>query len=251
MRRFITVCLLLLFCAAPAFADETVSLKVGYLSLTPSGKLAGNKGSVGAKIDIENDMNLDDSQNVTAEAALQFGNLRLSLGYMPIEYSGDGQMTISGTYNGQNFSIGDPVSTKLKLNLYDAGLTFYLINMDDLPVRVQLGPEVAVKLVDAKVDFVDSLAGIDAHDSGTAAIPTIGGRARIGLSDFVAVIARAGYLEYDNNHFLDAEAQVEFSPLPMVGVYAGYRTFQLKVDQSDIFVDADMKGPFIGAMVRF
>ena len=58
-------------------------------------------------------------------------------------------------------------------------------------------------------------------------------------------------MEYDGNSFMDAEAQVEFSPLPFVGVYAGYRAFSLKVDESDLAVDVDFSGPFAGALVRF
>jgi hypothetical protein len=67
-------------------------------------------------------------------------------------------------------------------------------------------------------------------------IPTIGARGRIALADFIGMIGRIGYMEYDSNHFLDAEAQVEFSPLPAVGLYAGYRYFDLKIDESDLFV---------------
>jgi len=58
-------------------------------------------------------------------------------------------------------------------------------------------------------------------------------------------------MEYENNNFLDAEAQIEFSPLPMMGIYAGYRYFDLKIDESDLFVETDFSGPFGGLMVRF
>ncbi|WP_020675139.1 hypothetical protein [Geopsychrobacter electrodiphilus] len=249
--RSILLCMLLVFIAIPSFADEMVSLKLGYQSLTPSGTIAGNKNNVGTRIDIEKDNNLGDSKGVTAEVAFQLGNSRLSLGYLPIEFSGTGQMSVSGSYNGQTFSAADTVRSKIKLDLYDIGYTYNLINFDDTPVRFQLGPEVAVKVVDAKIDFVDETTIFNEHDSATVAIPTIGARARVGLSDYLAIVARAGYMEYDKNNFLDAEAQVEFSPLPLVGIYAGYRTFALKIDQTDLFVDVDFSGPFIGALIRF
>lgn len=249
--RTLGVCLLLVLLALPALADETVSLKVGYLTLTPDGTLAGNKNGVGTHVAVDRDLNLDDSSDVIAEAALQLGSSRLSLGYMPIEFAGTGQMTLNGSYNGQNFSATDTVQTKVKLNLYDIGYTYNLINMDDTPIRLQLGPELAVKVIDAEVDFVDAVAGINEHDSGTVAIPTLGGRARIGLADYLALVARVGYMEYDNDSFMDAEAQLEFSPLPLVGVFAGYRTFDLKIDESDLYVDTSFSGPFAGAFVRF
>jgi len=253
MSKFRTIlcCILLVFMALPAFADEMVSLKLGYQSLTPSGTLQGNTGSVGTKIDVEKNLNFDDNQDVTTEIAFQLGNSRLSLNYLPIEYTGAG--SFDGTYNGQTFtSATDAVTTKVKLNIYDVGYTYNLINLDDLPVRIQLGPELAVKVVDAQVDFkATGAVSINESDSGTVPIPTLGARARFGLSDFVAIIARVGYMEYSGNSFMDAEAQVEFSPLPLVGVYAGYRTFNLTVDEPDLALDVDMSGPFVGALVRF
>ncbi len=161
MLRSVVVCALLVFLALPVLADETVSLKLGYQSLTPSGTLAGNQNGVGTRIDIEKDTNLDDSEGVTAEVAFQFGRSRLSLGYLPMEYSGSGQMTVSGNYNGLPFSVSDTVQTKVKLDLYDIGYTFNLINLDDSPIRFQLGPELAVKVVDAEVEFSDAVAGIN------------------------------------------------------------------------------------------
>jgi hypothetical protein len=87
--------------------------------------------------------------------------------------------------------------------------------------------------------------------SGTAPVPTIGARARVGLGDFVAVIGRVGYLEVSGNSFLDADAQVEFSPLPFVGVFGGYRHLDLDIDENDIVIDATFAGPYAGAFVRF
>ena len=249
--RMIICCALLVFMALPAFADEIVSAKLGYQSLAVSGTLAGNQNGIGTQVDVENDLNLADSEDMTAEIALQLGRSRLSLGYLPLEFAGTGQMTVTGAYNGQTFNLNDVVQTKVKLTIYDVGYTFNLLNLDDLPIRVQFGPELAVKVVDAEVDFVDAAAGINEHDSATIPVPTLGGRARIGLSDFIGIVARIGYMEYDGNSFMDAEAQVEFSPLPFVGVYAGYRAFSLKVDESDLAVDVDFSGPFAGALVRF
>ena len=249
--RVIPAVVVLLMVAGRASADELVSLKVGYQNLSPSGTVAGRRNNIGTKIDIEKDMDLGESNSVTAEVALQLGRSRLSFGYLPIEYSGTGQMTADGTFNGQPFSASDIVQSTIKLNLYDIGYAFYLLNFDDLPIRLQLGPEVAVKVVDAAVDFVDASSAIDEHESATVGIPTVGGRARAALADYLGAVARVGYLEYDGSRFLDAEAQIEFSPLPLVGVYAGYRLFGLKIDRSDLLVDIDFSGPFAGAFARF
>ena len=232
-------------------ADELVSLKAGYQLLSPSGSLAGTGNGGGQEVDIERDLDLDDSQNLTAEIALQWGDSRFSLNYLPIDFSGTGTLTVAGSYNGQAFTASDRVKSDVSVDLYDFAYTYYLLNMDDLPSRFQLGVELAVKVADAEISFNDQTQAFVESDSATVPIPTLGIRSRIALGDFFGVVGRVGYLGYSSNHFLDAEAQIEFSPIPMFGAYAGYRYFDLKIDESDVYVDTQFSGPFIGVMARF
>ena len=55
----------------------------------------------------------------------------------------------------------------------------------------------------------------------------------------------------DGNSFLDVDGQIEFSPIPLVGIFAGYRYLDLEVDESGVFIDATLDGPYAGALVRF
>lgn len=244
--------ILLVFSAVnTSFADELLMLKTGYQLLSPNGSIAGTVNGVGQKVDVDRDLNLDDSENVTAEIALQWGNSRLSFNYLPIEFSGTGTLSVAGTFNGQTFNINDTVKSEIAIDLYDIGYTYYLLNMDDLPSRVQLGLEVAVKVADAEVSFNDQTLGFVETETVTAPIPTLGARARVGLADFLSLTGRIGYLEFDENHFVDAEAQLEFSPIPTLGIFAGYRYFELRIDESDVFIETDFSGPFAGAFLRF
>lgn len=239
-----------------ACADELLSIKAGYQLLSPQGSIAGTVNGIGQKLDIERDLDLDDSGGFTGEVALQWGNSRLSFNYLPISFSGTGTLKVDGTFKGQSFSIDDTVKSDFEIALYDIGYTYYLLNFDDLPTRFQLGLELAVKIADAEVILKnlgatgDSLI-FDERESALVPIPTIGLRSRIALADFVGISGRIGYMEYDDNHFFDAEAQIEYSPFPMVGLYAGYRYFDLKIDESDLYVETDFSGPFGGLMVRF
>lgn len=242
---------MLLLLPLHSFADELISFKGGYQLLSPEGTIAGTINGTGQQVDVEDDLNLDDSENVTGELSLNWGNSKLSFNYLPIDFSGTGTLTVNGQFNGQNFSVNDTVKSDLTIDLYDIGYTYYILNFDDLPTRFQLGLELAVKIADVDMTFNDLTQGFIESESVTVPIPTIGARTRIALADFLGIVGRIGYLEYDGNHFLDAEAQLEFSPLPMVGLYAGYRYFDLKVDEDDIYVETKFSGPFGGLMVRF
>lgn len=232
-----------------ALADETVSIKVGYQSTAISGQFAGNVNGVGTQIDMQNDLGFKRSNNVTAEAALQLGDFRLQAGYLPLDFKGSGTLTRSVTYNGQTYTAGTPVTSQVKADIYDLAVTYYLINMNDMPSRFQLGIEPAVKIIKADTSLTGG--GTTSKVSATVPIPTIGLRARVALADFLGVVGRVGYMSYSKNHFLDADAQVEFSPVPLLGIYAGYRKIGLKVDTSGVFLDTHLDGPYVGAFARF
>ncbi len=253
VRFMVTMLAALLLAAGPALADEMVSLKAGYLLLSPEGKVAVDQLSLSDQIDLEKDLGFDDSEDYFAEAALQFGDFRLGLAYVPLEFSGQGTLNRSINFNGRTFDASVPTSSEVSIDLLDAGLTWYLVNVDDLPVRVQIGPEVSVKWLQAEATLKGEVGGTATTESESVdvPVPTVGARVRVGLADFISVSGRVGYLEYDGNSFLDADAQVEFSPLPLVGIFGGYRYLDLDVDDSGVFVDATFAGPYAGAFVRF
>jgi len=242
-----------IFCllAAPAQASDFLTLKGGYQLVSPNGEFAAEVNGVGTRVDMEDDLHFDDSNGAVAEAALQLGNFRLSAGYLPLSFNGGGILNQDISFDGKIFSASTNVSSDVDVKLYDIGLTWYLINSDDSSVKFKLGPELAVKIADADVSMTDLTTGIKEQASGIIPIPTLGLRSQLSLGDMFGIIARAGYITYNGNSFLDAEVQLEFSPVPMVGIYAGYRLFDLKVDENDIFLDLQYSGPFVGLMVRF
>ncbi|HKJ83581.1 MAG TPA: hypothetical protein VJ961_06165, partial [Mariprofundaceae bacterium] len=236
----------------PASADEIFSLKAGYISLNPSGQVAATgAGIAGTRVDMDRDLGMSRSNGVMVEAALQLGDGRLSATYLPLKFTGTGTLQRTVNFNGQTYSAGSTVASTFKADIYDISYTYYLINMDDAPSRLQIGIDTSVKITKAETTLNASALGINQTRSATIPIPTIGLRGRVALADFLGLSGRIGYLGYAGNHFLDGEAQVEFSPLPMLGIFGGYRYIKLKVDNSGVFADARFSGPFAGALFRF
>ncbi|MCK4508174.1 MAG: hypothetical protein KAU27_06525 [Desulfuromonadales bacterium] len=252
IRRLVTIIALFSLLASPAFADEMFSFKAGYLSLSPSGDVSVSAdGITGTTLDVEDDLSLDDSEDYFLEAALQLGSFRLFAAYLPISLSGDSVLDRDIDFNGETFVLGSRVETDVNIDIYEAGLAWYLLNVDDMPVRVQFGPEVAVKYVDAQIRMQDGASGVSESDSFGVPVPTVGARARVAVGDTLGAVGRVGYMEYDSNSFLDVDAQVEFSPLPMVGLFAGYRYLDVDLDESGVAIDATFSGPYAGALIRF
>ncbi|MDX8403151.1 MAG: hypothetical protein R8K54_01930 [Mariprofundaceae bacterium] len=244
--KLCTAILLICFEAFSAHADEAISIKVGYASLNATGSLSATALGIPGNTLSDSTLGLDRSNNVTAEAALQLGDSRLSVSYLPLKFNGTS--TLAGvSFNGQNFT--GAVTSELKADIFDVGYTYYLVNMDDLPSRFQLGIEASVKYI--LVDTTLSSALVTENASANIPIPTIGARGRVALADFLGISGRVGYIGYSGNRFLDADAQIEFSPIPTLGIYGGYRYLDVKVDSSGVAVDAQFAGPYVGAFFRF
>ena len=250
MKRLFILLALINLLASPALADETFSFKAGYLALSPSGDIAVSDGGLtGTVVDLEDDLTLADSEDYFAEAALQLGAFRLFAAYLPINFSGDGVLTRDISFNGETFVLGSRVESDVNIDIYEAGLAWFLVNIDDMPVRIQFGPEMAVKYVDARVELQNST--YSESDSVGVPIPTLGARGRVAIADYLSVVGRVGYLKYSGSSFLDADAQVELSPVPLVGLFAGYRYLDIDVDDNDVLINATFAGPYAGALVRF
>jgi outer membrane protein len=249
--RLVLAAVFLCVFTSAASADEALSLKVGYMMLSPSGELAAEVNGLGTRVSLENDLDLDDSEDMMAEAALALGDIKLTVGYLPLSFEGSSTLSRSILFDGRIYPVGSPIESSIDLDILDVGLTWFFINMDDAPTRLQVGVELAAKITDAEASLNNLQTGLAESASATVPIPTIGLRARVAFSDFIGINGRVGYLGYSDNHFMDADVQLEVSPLPFVGVFAGYRYMDIAIDESDIYVDADFSGFYGGAFVRF
>lgn len=229
-------------------ADEALSLKLGYMSLNPSGQIAAGAG--GTRIDT-NQLRTRRSNNVQVEAAVQWGNHRLSAAYVPIRFSGDSTLTVPIKFLGITFPVSIPLNSAIRTDLYDIAYTYYLINMDDTPYRLRIGIEGSVKILQTELTLSDLGNNISATASSTSIIPTIGARGRIAISDTVGLVGRVGYMQNSSDHLLDTGAQLEFSPRPNLGIYGGYRYMNVKLDNHGVFADIHIAGPYVGGMLRF
>ncbi|MDX8408468.1 MAG: hypothetical protein R8J84_00280 [Mariprofundales bacterium] len=232
-------------------ADEAISLKLGYANLNPGGSFASSNLGASTRMGVDSLLALKNNSGMTAEAAVQFGDHRLALGVLPISVKGTNALITPVTFGGKTYVAGTTVSSSLKSTIYDIGYTYFFVNMDDLPSRLQLGVEFSVKVNQIKASISSSALGASSI-STTAPIPTIGLRGRVALADFVGLIGRIGYLSIGKRgSYFDADAQVEFSPLPMVGAYAGYHYIKIKVNTTSVYTDLSFSGPYIGVLARF
>ena len=63
--------------------------------------------------------------------------------------------------------------------------------------------------------------------------------------------AKVTGIGYSGNYLYEALADLSFTPFPFLDIHAGYKTIRLKIDYSDLFLDSEFSGPFVGLTVKF
>lgn len=262
MFRSLLAALLCLALPAISTADEMVGARIEYWSMGLSGDIAVS-GSASTTLGTdtlsldgkEDGLGLDSESPVGASAWLHLGPFFLFGRYTPIDINGSGTTTQEIAFGDVTFDVNGTLDSKLQFNMYDAGLGLNVLNLDDLPVRVQVGLLAQVKLLDGNVEVTgkEATSGATTTEARdfTLPIPMAGGHVKLGLADFLSVGLQGAAIAYSGNHLYDVEARAELSPIPFVGISGGYRIMDVAIDESDVKFDATFDGPFIEAFIRF
>jgi len=264
MFRTLLAALLCLAVPTLATADEMVGARVEYWSMDLTGDLGVSSGDFqlpsSSLTDTNNGLGLDSDNPVGASAWLNLGPFFIFGRYTPIDITGTGTITDLSGFKLKGLPLANgTLDTSLNFNMYDAGLGLNVLNLDDLPVRVQVGLLVQVKVLDGSIDATGStnvpgtttLVSTTDSNNFTLPIPMVGGHIKLGLADFLSVGVQGAGIVYNGDHLYDVDARVELSPVPFVGVSAGYRIMDVAIDESDVNLKATFKGPFVEAFIRF
>jgi len=254
MRRILILAAVMsLLAAVPANAlvDGEVGARAMFWFPDLSGDVQTDVSGVqGTKFDIKDDLNVGDENFPSGEAFVRFGRLHFRVGYTPVKFDGNKQLTRQIVSNNQTFNVNDNVVSQLDLKMIDGEVQFDLLRPDIAVVGFNLGLILKVKYVDGTVEL-RSTAATETRDF-KAPIPMVGVAAGVGLiKDMLRADARVTGISYSGNHLFEGDVFASFSPLPFVSIQGGYRLIDLKIDEDDIEATLKLKGPYLGAQLSF
>lgn len=232
---------MMLFASSSANALVHVEGRYWFSDLDSTVKVT-DASIIGTDINVVDTLGVDDKENFwEARVSLELGSHKFRFSHMPLSWDGKKTITQSITFAGQTYSASTSVESSLDIVYQRAGYRYDIIDT----LGNQLGIIFDVKLLDIEARLKEPAAGIDKLYSVTAPIPTVGLGVQVGLPFLFSVGAEITGVGYSGNHVIDAEAQVNFNPLPLITVSGGYRIFDLKVEDGDDKVDFKLKGPFL------
>lgn len=231
-----------------------LSAQAGALTLQPvigleNARISGVIQNNGDQVDLRNDLGLDKDNPAFAGLTLGAGAHQLSFRYTPYRFSGDSTPSKTFTFDGASFAVSDRLHTDLNLKAYSLDYRYRLFRT---PV-VQVGVGAGVTVLNGTVDITSQSTLNNTHQTFTAPIPTLGLSASAGLpltglsvGGDVSGISMGG-----NNHYVDAQAAVAFSPLPLAGIKVGYNYRELRVDANNTLGNIKLSGPYAALFAGF
>lgn len=162
-----------------------------------------------------------------------------------LDQSARGKLSKSVTIDGTNFTASDAVASKYDIDMTD--LTLYYTPWDTL-AKVDLG--LTARKLDVKFDVKSTAANANLDASATLPMLFAGVSGKLPKGFYAA--AELNAIGYSGNRLTDGLAKVGWHSPYVIGVEAGYRAINLKLDDvSDIDADLDFKGPYIALSLSF
>ncbi len=235
--------------AGPANADTLFGVYAGAGVWQQA--YSGDAASGANDVNLERDLDLKDQHNNVFYLALEHGvpvlpNLRVS--YVDLSTDGSNALGRTVTFAGQQFTVGDTVASSLDIKMTDA-VAYYEV-LDNV-LSLDLG--LAARVVDGRMEVASETAGAGrARFKGVLPMLYTRARADLPFSGFW-VGGEAMGVAYDNQQFLDANAEIGWeSPLGL-GAELGWRTISLELDGLDDIDSAkiDISGPYAAFNFHF
>lgn len=222
-------------------------------------------GLPGTEIDMESDLDLDDSETLPAiYAGARLGKRWVIAGeYYGLDRTGSRTVDRDIDFDGATFPVGVEVSSKMQSDIYRLTVGYAFIHTD----RAELGAAIGLHATNFEIALQgDADVGVgvirqqDSKRTFLAPMPTVGVFGTFELTPKLVLTGRADYLSLDigdyDGSILNAQAALAYRVTDMIEVGAAYRyvDYALDIDKGryTASVDYDFKGPalFIRASFR-
>jgi hypothetical protein len=231
------------------WALHTLDLEGRYWSPDMSSRLRVERNGIGTDIDAKADLGMSDTNFPQGGFTLQYGRNRVRFLYTPIEYSGDQTMTRTVTFSGTQYTVGTRVVSDLEAKHLQLNWAYQFIRAKDGKFR--LGPMVEADGFLLHGSLAAPAFSVIQKEDLSAGLPTVGLAMDINPVRMIDIYGEAAGMKVgDYGYFVSSDAGVKVRIRHLLFM-AGYRTFNLHVENSNDFAHLRLRGPFVGAGVTW
>lgn len=248
MKNQIKILLLSLLLLPSIASADLVIVNGNSWDYEVSGKIRDDSAAI-SEVDLKTDLFLQDKKETFLLAYIEhpipvLPNIRI--GRTSISTTGSGTAVKNFTYNGQNFSASDTVTSTLTLDHTELGIYWRVL---DNAVGFDLG--LNVKSFDGAVKI--DTTGVSVNEAFDETVPMLYAGLQIELPYGFQIAGDMSYLSFDGSSFTDTLVRLRYTSDYIIGAEIGYRSFVIDYADTDAneYVDIDFSGPYAGLHLAF
>lgn len=228
-----------------AFAFLGVEAGLGYWEQSPSGTLAYK----GDPLDLRNDLHFGDKNQIFARVKVELPTVLPNIYFMatPMSFDETSQLTRQITFGDKTFAANETIQSKLKMDHYDLALYYPIPLLKTATLNtlsIELGLNVRYMTFDSSI--TGSVSGTSSKNASLYVPMIYAGVFVRPLSAFSIEAEFRGMAE-GTKHYYDYTGRLRVMPFGPLFISGGYRSEQIKVDESDVKADVKFSGPFLEA----
>ena len=240
---------------AEAFHKATVRAEAGAWFPSLEAEARSTRDSISGTLVNEKDLHLDDP-DVVFQGSLTFRFFErhiIRVEGFGFSVEGDGPLSRTFTFDGDTFPVSTRVTSEADVAFFGADYGFDFVNND----QVALGLTLGVRFVAAEASIRAPSLSLEGKGELSAPIPAIGlglviHPLPVPLFSSLALTARvAGGTIGDRGSFIDADAGVEWLPIPVLALRIGYRYFWGKGEENRDEAEVTLMGPYASLTLAF
>lgn len=251
VNRLLAFALVALACLpAPLSAEAELEARIWLPDM--DGALKITEGSRGTEIRLPETLGLDDDEGTEVRLTWWMqGPLVVRFAYLPFGYSGNTTIVEDIDFGNVTFPIAFDLASQLDIEYGRVGLGLLFRTSETFRV----GPIAELKALRAEAELSGSVLGIpliSARESRDAGFISIGLGFLAAPIPSIEVVGEFGYspgLEY--GELTEAELEVKFSPIEVLGIFVGYRLIDLDLEVDDDSLALELSGPYAGLSLTF
>ncbi len=233
-----------------------VEVAVGGWRQTLSGELSYQALDSTDLIDLEENLSLDDESRI-------FGRIKIDtpafvpnfhLVGAPAEFEGTGSKSVAFTFGGTTYNANTELRTKIQAVQYDIGIFWGLPFIETATAGkfgLDVGLNVRIADLDVEITGTSGATTVTEQESVLLPVPMLYLAAKFAPIKSLAIEAEGRGLSVGGNTFYSVTGRLRYQfPGPLF-IAGGYRFDKLDVDEDDLVVDIELKGPFVELGMSF
>jgi hypothetical protein len=240
---------------AEAFHESTAHLEAGVWFPSLEAEARSSREGITGDLVTERDLNIEDPDYVLQGAVTFRIAKRHTIRAEAFGFSveGDGPLSRTFTFDGDTFPVSTRVTSEADVVVFGADYGFDLVHNEAVALNLTLG----ARFVGAEASIRAASLGLEGQGELGTAMPAVGLGViihpfPIPLLASLALAARvAGGTIGDEGSFIDAEAGLEWLPIPILALRVGYRYFWGKGEKDRDEAEITLMGPYVSATLTF